>query len=71
MPVLVNWAGSLTLEGEAVANYLNLIGQPLPKPPDKSLLKPAVLYLRGLTDAERCALWARYQAALLLAVSEV
>lgn len=63
-PLLISWAGMLTIEGRAVADWLNLIGAPLPKPPDRSLLTPAQCYLVRLTDVERARLWQSYQEAL-------
>lgn len=59
-PVLVSWAGQLTVEGDALAGYLNLIGTPIPAP-DGSLLKPAALYLRVLSPIDREALWSRFE----------
>ncbi len=62
-PALCAWSGHLTTEGQAVADWLNLIGAELPRPPDRSLLKPAQLYLRNLSPEQSAELWARYQAA--------
>lgn len=69
VPVLVNWCGALTVEGEQVAAYLNLVGVPVPPVPDGSLLKPAALYLRTLSADEQGRLyWAALEASTLESV---
>lgn len=70
-PMLISWAGHLSPEGKAVADWLNLIGAELPKPPDRSLLTPAQCYLRNLSDVERAALWSRFQAEGTEVVADV
>jgi hypothetical protein len=70
-PTLISWAGHLSPEGKAVADWLNRSGAELPKPPDRSLLTRAQCYLQRLSDVERAEVWAQYQAHQLEAVPHV